>query len=149
MTEAPERIWTPKNGQLIIPGGVQRWPSDVQYIRADHVCCLIAAAYVDAANLHQSLWRETSAYKTDQILKRTPNDARTALEALLKAEREKALRAENERLRAIALDYRHILHSAKTGRDLYCGTYVAKEYHFTRDQIDAALLKIEQALKGA
>lgn len=61
----------------------------------------------------------------------------------------KALRAESERLRAIALDYRHILHSAKAGRDLYCGSYVAKEYRFTRDQIDAALLKIEQALKGS
>lgn len=68
---------------------IRHFGGGVEYIRADHVCCLIAAAYVDAANLHQSLWRETSAYKTDQILKRTPNDARTALEALLKAEREK------------------------------------------------------------
>lgn len=60
--------------------------------RADLSDALVAAAYQDAANLHQSLWRETSAYKTDQIIKRTPADARTALDALLKAERENALR---------------------------------------------------------
>lgn len=51
-------------------------------------------------------------------------------------------------LESIALDYRLVLNSAKTGRDLYCGMYVAKEYHFTRDQIDAALAKISAALKG-
>jgi hypothetical protein len=72
----------------------------------------------------------------------------------------KALRAENERLieerfvaieraaalEAIVLDYRLVLHSAKAGRDLYCGMYVAKKYHFTRDQIGAALTKISAVL---
>jgi hypothetical protein len=51
-------------------------------------------------------------------------------------------------LESIVLDYRHVLNLAKTGRDLYRGMYVAKEYHFTRDQIDAALSKINAALKG-
>lgn len=58
----------------------------------------------------------------------------------------KALRARVEALEAIVLDYRRVLHSAKTGRDLYCGMYVAKEYHFTRDQIGAALTKISAVL---
>jgi hypothetical protein len=59
----------------------------------------------------------------------------------------KALRARVDELEAVALDYRYVLHSAKTGRDLHCGFYVAKEYHFTRDQIDAALAKISAALQ--
>lgn len=59
----------------------------------------------------------------------------------------KALRARVAELEAVALDYRDVLHSAKAGRDLYCGMYVAKEYRFTRDQIDAALAKISTALQ--
>jgi hypothetical protein len=58
------------------------------------------------------------------------------------------LEARVAELESIVLDYRHVLNSAKTGRDLYRGMYVAKEYHFTRDQIDAALSKINAALKG-
>ena len=62
------------------------------FIHCDLHLALVAAAYGDAANLHQSLWRETSAYKTDQILKRTPDDAQAALDRMLQEEREKALR---------------------------------------------------------
>ena len=58
------------------------------------------------------------------------------------------LRERVAELENIVLDYRHVLHSAKTGRDLHCGMYVAKEYRFTRKQIDAALEKISAALKG-
>jgi len=62
------------------------------FIHCDMHLALVAAAYGDAANLHQSLWRETSAYKTDQLLKRTPDDAQAALDRMLQEEREKALR---------------------------------------------------------
>lgn len=54
---------------------------NIEYTRSDLCLELVAAAYEDAANLHQSLWRETSAYKTDQILKRTPTDAQATLAA--------------------------------------------------------------------
>ena len=59
----------------------------------------------------------------------------------------KALQARVAKLEAAVMDYRHVLHSAKAGRDLHCGMYVAKEYHFTRDQIDAALANISAALQ--
>jgi hypothetical protein len=60
--------------------------------RTDHHLALVAAAYLDAANLHQSLWRETSAYKTDQILKRAPDDAQAALERMKRKARIEGMR---------------------------------------------------------
>jgi hypothetical protein len=76
---------------------------------------------------------------TDQLFTGSyPSDALTEA---------KQLRARVAELEAVALDYRYVLHSAKAGRDLYCGMYVAKEYRFTRDQIDAALAKISAALQ--
>lgn len=60
----------------------------------------------------------------------------------------KALRVRVAELEEIARDYRLVLHSAKTGRDLYLGWHIAKEYRFTRQQIDAALAKINDALNA-
>lgn len=64
----------------------------VEYLLFDQHLALVAAAYLDAANLHQSLWRETSAYKTDQMLKRTPDGAVAALEKVKREARNEALR---------------------------------------------------------
>jgi len=74
-TKAPERIYIfEEDAKEFRP----TW-----FIHCDLHLALVAAAYGDAANLHQSLWRETSAYKTDQILKRTPDDAQAALDRIL------------------------------------------------------------------
>jgi hypothetical protein len=43
---------------------------------------------VKMSDFPESLWRETSAYKTDQILKRTPADARAALDLIRQEARE-------------------------------------------------------------
>ena len=100
MTKAPEQIWIQSDH---IPDSIalDRW--DVRpdadeahlftgYIRKDVSDALVAAAYLDAANLHQSLWRETSAYKTDQILKRTPAGASAAIDRIRQEARDEGLR---------------------------------------------------------
>ena len=101
----------------------------------------------DMAKLHPSTWEQ-------QCAQLVAEKAELALQATIALSERDELLAENERLRArvaeleaVALDYRHVLHSAKAGRDLYCGMYVAKEYKFTREQIDTALAKISAALQ--
>jgi hypothetical protein len=103
---------------------------------------------------HPSTWegeakalREQNTELALQVLA-SDGQAAEAHEARLIAEDQtKALRARVAKLEAAVMDYRHVLHSAKAGRDLHCGMYVAKEYHFTRDQIDAALANISAALQ--
>lgn len=97
MTDTPEKIWVqPDPKGYCITGVWPYQPSDqpnaTAHIPFDQHLALVAAAYLDAANLHQSLWRETSAYKTDQIIKRTPADAQAALERVKRETRNEALR---------------------------------------------------------
>ena len=35
MSDAPERIWTSSCGKLIVQDGMNKWPSDIEYRRAD------------------------------------------------------------------------------------------------------------------
>lgn len=41
MSDAPERIWTGVCGKQIVQDGMNKWPSDIEYVRAD----LAEAAY--------------------------------------------------------------------------------------------------------
>lgn len=94
MSDAPEKIWAYEQSG----SHVRLWrrnddrKGSTEYTRSDVAQAMVAAAYLDAANLHQSLWRETSAYQTDQIIKRTPTDARASLDAMVAKAREDALR---------------------------------------------------------
>ena len=61
------------------------------YTRTDVAQAQVAAAYLDAGNLHQSLWRENSAYRTDQLIKRTHTDAKAALDRIVQEAVKEAL----------------------------------------------------------
>ena len=51
MTDAPERIWTSKNGKQIVSADMNQWPTDVQYVRADLYDAAIARAEKAEAEL--------------------------------------------------------------------------------------------------
>ena len=100
MTEAPERIWRVKPW---IPSqyrhGLASWPAEehagegaTEYIHADHVNELIAAAYEVAAE------KANCDYFPDQIRESTPDDARAALAARDKRVRKEALQEALQRI---------------------------------------------------
>jgi len=51
VTDAPERIWTSKNGKQIVSADMNQWPTDVQYVRADLYDAAIARAEKAEAEL--------------------------------------------------------------------------------------------------
>lgn len=146
MTEAPERIWM--DPDIKFPECEKQYMCDVEYIRKDVSDALVAVARDSAYAEIDKLQEQIRALTTSGIVEvaaRNPSVMEYVRHWESRTEKAEARVAE---LESIVLDYRHVLNSAKTGRDLYCGMYVAKEYHFTRDQIDAALSKINAALKG-
>ncbi|OAB57515.1 hypothetical protein AY599_23605 [Leptolyngbya valderiana BDU 20041] len=52
------------------------------------------------------------------------------------------LKRHNAALGKLVEDYRVILLRAKSGRDLHCGLYVAKDYRFTAEEIERRLADI-------
>mgnify|MGYP001096645050 CR=1 FL=1 len=89
MSEAPERIFMDPDIQF--PECKKQYFCDVEYVRADHVNELIAAAYEDAASMIET--STTTKYHQAQCVRaRTPDDARAELAARDKRVREEALR---------------------------------------------------------
>lgn len=107
MTEAPERIWAAQNKYS---GATMWWPDNMatgtEYIRADHVNELIAAAYEDARNelnrIAETAERESNVVLINALAaligSRTPDEAHEALAARDKRVREEALQEAAEQV---------------------------------------------------
>ena len=102
-TKAPERLyfyddWLAKNtkGKLLCGNN--------EYIRADLVNELIAAAYEDAAEVAFGSFATGTGVR-DEILAQTPDDARAALAARDKRVREEALQEALQRIAGLKRGY--------------------------------------------
>lgn len=96
--DASEKIWawffvdSKRNDDM--QGGWDDKPDrkTTEYIRADIAQAMVAAAYEDAANTYNDLINLKAAAIPGVVKGSVPDEARAALDALLKDEREKALR---------------------------------------------------------
>ena len=58
------------------------------------------------------------------------------------------LKRQNKALRSLVEEYRMVLQQANSRRDLYYGSYVAKDYRFTTQQIDQSLAAIQRVMEA-